>query len=496
MKVLVIGIDGGDARIVSQMPMPFVNEFIEKNIPQKLSEDLLSRGWAEMFSGRHASETNAFYLRPLADGTHRFTDSYGVKNLIGNENVVPIWKLLNERGYSVGIQNVPTTNPAPAVNGFVVSGGGGGVDGTHGIPPGMVYPQDAAQTLAALDYVFDVRLRSSGAKTLQGLVSMVRDVYEKQTRAYLQLCSQYKPDFGFVCFRITTAIQYLGMSELDDYIGESERAAQAGCSPKPRNTSQAQMLEHYVHLDACIKELVEKIGPDSVIFTADHGTSPFLTEFNSDVFLEEHGFLKREKKTVTLKQGMINLGKKVLPAKIKAALKKDPIGPRLRMPLSGFNKQTAKAFGTFFDCGNFAGIYINDKVRFGGPVNSVADSNRIRDDICDAFNRSDVTQRHQLSAVPYREQYRASKFHLQLPDIRILKPDNCYFTNRKDEFALKNPNYRSLPADISELLYPNSGVKGSAPLFCCDKSLRMHLEEAQARDLTALYRIIDRAFPK
>ena len=51
MELLIIGIDGGDERIIRGMDMPFLQSLIEKSHSRKLTEDIYSRGWAEIMTG-------------------------------------------------------------------------------------------------------------------------------------------------------------------------------------------------------------------------------------------------------------------------------------------------------------------------------------------------------------------------------------------------------------------------------------------------------------
>ena len=50
MKLLIIGIDGGDKRIIEAFNMPFVQKIIQENEAPELTLDLMSRGWAEMLT--------------------------------------------------------------------------------------------------------------------------------------------------------------------------------------------------------------------------------------------------------------------------------------------------------------------------------------------------------------------------------------------------------------------------------------------------------------
>ena len=125
MKYFLIGIDGAQEELFFRFNLPFIQENLRKGVSISLEEDLISRGWSEICTGVHASVSGAFYERMLMDGSYTVSTEYKLLDeLKVNTNIIPLWDALNANGYSVGIMNVPTTNIAPKVNGFFVSGGG------------------------------------------------------------------------------------------------------------------------------------------------------------------------------------------------------------------------------------------------------------------------------------------------------------------------------------------------------------------------------------
>ena len=59
------------------------------------------------------------------DGSYTVSSEYKLLvELKVNTNFMPLWDAQNANGHSVGVMNVPTTNIAPKVNSFFVSGGG------------------------------------------------------------------------------------------------------------------------------------------------------------------------------------------------------------------------------------------------------------------------------------------------------------------------------------------------------------------------------------
>ena len=118
MKILTIGLDGGEKRIFQSMPMPNLHKILEQNVCLNVVEDLWSRGWAEILSGVHGRESGAFYAKPRLDGTHETTAMFNVSDYLLNSELQPLWSDLSDKGYIVGFMNLPTTIPAQKVNGF------------------------------------------------------------------------------------------------------------------------------------------------------------------------------------------------------------------------------------------------------------------------------------------------------------------------------------------------------------------------------------------
>ena len=494
MKLLVLGFDGGTQRIFENMPMPFTNDFLLNNKSRILKEDLISRGWAKILSGLHSSQTNALYLMPLGDKSLKFTQSYSLQDLMANDYVVPLWELLNKRGIKVGIQNIPTTNPAPEVDGFLVSGGGGGLSSMGGIPEHMVYPKENATILNKMGYTVDIRLGAPGNNTFSDFVLNIEKAHEKQLSAYIELCKKHKPNFGFFCFRITTELQYLAMSEIESYISEVSDAYKEKREPKPKTDIQKWLIRHYEHMDICIKRLVEFLNPSHILYTADHSTAPFHYDFNVNVFLEQQGWFNRASSYNNLKQRLIKSVKQAVPAGLKKGIKTKLNIPSIRTSPTQIDKSATKAFGTFFDTGNFAGIFVNDQNRFNGPVKNDQEVKKLCSQICEELNQSSEAKTHCLHAKPFRERFSNFKYQHNLPDIRIEKPDDCYFSCRMPNFVEKNPNYGPLPMNIQELKYPNTGLKGQNPIFAFSNELEQFINEDDPNDLRVVYRIIDRVF--
>ncbi len=492
MKLLVIGIDGGTLEILQNMPMPFTKSLIEMSCSRNLEEDLLSRGWAEVLTGHHASVNKGFYLMPMADQTFNFSASYSKKDMVENSDNLPIWKRINDLGASVGMMNVPTTGPADNVEGFIVAGGGGGISSSGSVPEGMIYPPDCASTLERMNYVFDVRL-PGGTKTAPDFFSKITQSENIQKNTFLELNKKYDADFGFHCFRITTEVQYLARYDIELCMQAIKECKEKGVDFTPKTESQKMMLAHYQSLDENIRDLFETLKPENYILVSDHATALLEHEGNLDVWLHKNGYLNLSSEASFFMSRVVNYVKRRVREFL--GMPSFPGGVSLvRRPITRIARKRTKAFGTFYDTGNFAGIFVNDESRFGGPIKGDAEIKKMVDKICEDFNSDAEVKKYRMKAEPYRSMFCGARFQNLMPDIRIRKPDSIYFSSRRWSFIVENPNLDVLKGDLEGIRYPHSGAKGSNPLFVYNKELDSYVDDNDPDDLTSVYKLVVRYF--
>ncbi len=496
MELLVIGIDGGTKEIIEHLPMPFTQSLFKNSSSQLLEEDLLSRGWAEILTGCHAAETKAYYLMPFADKSYDFNGSYSKNDMEKMSSKKLLWRSLNSHGVKVGITNIPTTGPVDEVNGFFIAGGGGGINASESLPEDMYYPEHCKGVLEKHSYKFDIRLPGN-SKTISEFINEISDAEEGQKNAFIDLALLEKPEFGFHCFRITTEIQYLCRYEIERCMEAIRDARHIGQEFIPENSVQESICNHYKKLDDNIKSIFEALNPEQYIFVGDHSTSLFKHEGNIDVWLAQAGYLRLMKRyekfavklwKFLLRKSLEALGIDSNKGHFKSGL--------VRRPITRFHKRKTKAFGTFYDTGNFAGIFINDTKRFGGPVSSSDECDRLIDDICLKFNSDSFAIENKLKATPYRRMFESSKNTELMPDIRINKPDTTYFSSRQWELIVENPRLRPFDENIDGKRYPYTGLKGSDPLFVLSNDLTGFIEDDDPNDLTLVYQIINRYFSR
>lgn len=488
MKLLIVGIDGGDFDLVNGLDMPFLQSLIEQGAHRELTEDIMSRGWAEILTGQHGAHTRALYMRPKLDDTYQFTTSFGVKDMLANDDVVPMWDLVERYGQKLGMMNVPTTGPAPSVNGFLVAGGGGGVDKVDGLADELFHPADAREILEDSDYIVDLRLTSEGIKSFSELVDRLNLIVRNRAKSYVKLVQKYQTEIGFVCFRVSTVLQYLGMSEIQAIISmrSMPETASSDTNVDPQYSEvQRRILEHFRVLDDAIKYIFEALNPSNHIITSDHGAVPYLHHINVDAFLVEAGYQVRPKSSLSLRA----LVRKWVVARLSPAMKSKLVA---KAPASvksigvRFDPKKTKAFSNYY----MAGVYVNDRRRFGGIVVEGKEMNTLVDEICNGINQHPVSQEYGITGVPFRRNYSGAKFYDFLPDIRLERPDSTFAVN-EGPYVSVNQRYGPLDEDLSDATDMHTGQKGRHPLFVFNRELAVY-DDPVYSDLTAVYAMMSR----
>lgn len=488
MKILIVGIDGGDLDLVNGLDMPFLQSLISNGAQRELTEDIISRGWAEILTGQHGANTRALYMRPKLDETYQFTTSFGVSDMLSNEDVLPIWDLTAKAGHKLGIMNVPTTGPAPSVDGFLVAGGGGGVDKVDGLSGDLFHPADARAILEENDYIVDLRLTSEGIKSFDELVDRLNAIVQKRAKSYIDLVKRYKTEVGFLCFRVSTVLQYLGMSEIQAIISmrSMPEMASADTSADPQYSKvQQRIIEHFRVLDQAIESVFQALKPENYIITSDHGAVPYLHHINVDAFLVETGYQIRPKSSLSLR----SLIRKWIVARLSPSLKAKLVA---KAPTSvksmgvRFDPKRTRAFSNYY----MAGIYINDSRRFKGVVHEGDELDALVDEICEAITQHPVSREYGISGVPYRRNFPNTKYNDFLPDIRLERPDTTFAVN-DGPYVSVNERYGPLTEDLSEATDMHTGQKGRHPLFIFNKEMSKH-DDIGCNDLTAVYSMLRR----
>jgi predicted AlkP superfamily phosphohydrolase/phosphomutase len=486
MKLLMIGMDGAHEGVFKRGWTPFITSLSEKQVSLDLSNDLLSRGWLEIATGKHASETGAMYDMPQSDMSYKWKADFSINDIANlGSDVKPIWQKLSEEGVKVGIMNLPTTFPAPKVNGFFVSGGGGGAPVTQSPTPELCYPHDTVKQLKELDYIVDDRLYQlmvdKGLKTPSEILDRLSYKNDRRTEGFLELDRKFNVDFGFVVYKTSSVIT------------ETMFNAELKRQDNPKNNPDKELLvavqEYYRKFDKSIEKLVSSYPEAEIVFVSDHGTCKREFSINFNVFLRDNGYQKTDFRKLAIKL-LVSKAKEIVPFWLKAILKKSSAMKAKHVGQISFNPKTSIAFSkTQGDWSH--GIYINDENRFGGIVKT-ENIDSIRDEIINKFNMNAMAKKHGLKA--FKNPALQGSDVNYFPDICI-DIKNGYLTTDKTSKFIEEFISPEIDSAISAITRGDVlSVKSHSPLALVFSECLNNLEFKTGGDLTRVYDYILKRF--
>ncbi|MFG0253740.1 MAG: alkaline phosphatase family protein, partial [Rhodopirellula sp. JB053] len=230
----------------------------------------------------------------------------------------------------------------------------------------------------------------------------------------------------------------------------------------------------YKLLDDEIQRLINALDPKHLVISSDHGNGSAPEYMNPNAFLQETGF---QPTSVNLKATTRRSLRAIASGRIPAIVKK-----------VDWNHTRA------FSNGNRAAIFANDRNRFGGPV---ADNElpELCKEICSIFNKHPDAQARGITAKPYRERFKGSRYYDFLPDVQLVS-DQALFQVKQGPFFSDNPLYGPIPnlKNINRGMV--SGNKTRYPLFACDPDTAKLIRDSDPRDLTLVHKLTQRIFSK
>jgi predicted AlkP superfamily phosphohydrolase/phosphomutase len=488
MKVLLIGMDGAHLEVFNRGWTPFISSLIEKSNKLNIKNDLFSRGWLEIATGEHASTTGAMYDNPKINGTHEWNLKFSINDIPGiGERVKPLWQVLNENGYKVGIMNLPTVFPAPKVDGFFVSGGGGGAPVVEKAIPELCYPDEILSTLSKNDYIVDERtvqlVVDKKLDTPDLMMSELAHKNSKRTKSFIELANMYEIDFGFVVYKTSSVTaETLVAPEWKKVVNKE---------PDVDKETIEALKDYYQKFDNEIKKLKEAFPDSEIIFAADHGTIARTHSVNLNKFLQKYEFQKPANSSKNLKKLLIENLKKVIPFSLKVKLQKFSSVKNAVNTVTNFDTINSKAFCHTKNDWNH-GIYINDKKRFGGSVET-EDIPTVKQKIIETFNNDPEAIKHNLRAYSIKET--TDNFVEFFPDILIDLPSGYVTNNASNEFIKVFSRPKGVSSLSSVLRGDMISIKAHEPLAIdVNSSSEEEKKMYDGRNLTAIYDLVLQKF--
>lgn len=478
METLIIGLDGGDERMIRSLDLDNLISILDDLNTFNIREDLWNRGWASIVCGEHCHTTGAVYEKPKFDGMYGFTQGFGTQDYNANESLTPLWELLNERGYSIGFLGVPTTMPAPSVDGFFVSGAGSGYSPEDGVPKVGCHPTEVWDIIQEREFYWESRFNATGIIDSDTYIKRLKRTVRARTNLFVDLQKKYDVDVGFITHKEFAILSYLAMADINEIIEYNETQSEF----------QELISEFYKELDSTITQIINELNPKNVIVCGDHSQSAYKYSMNVNALLHNEGFLREKPSTQNIFGSVLSSIARFTPDKIKSAVKNNSSTISEVSSSSNYLLSDSKAFAHRY----IPGIYVNDS-RFGSPVVNSTEVSDLVDQLVDLINNKADDYEIDFFARPYRcEHQNVSKSNI-LPDIWIDTPDTVFFED-DGKFIQENEWYgpaeplRQIERDM------HAGTKGSEPiLFAPIDNLS---EQQKTGDLRTVYNIVDQLHPE
>jgi len=416
MRFLMIGMDGAHIEAFYRGWTPFIASLMDRAHHLPIKEELVARGWSHIALGKHGAVTGALYDRPELDGTHKWSLKFRISDVPGlGHSVKPIWQALGEAGFRVGIMNLPTVFPAPEVNGFCVSGGGGGGPVVQDPSEELCHPISILPTLHEMGYIVDERPNSliadKGFTRLDQVFERMALKNERRTNAFIALSNEFDIDFGFLVFKSSSVFA--------ETLILAETAAASRAHTAPDNELMDAAETYYRHFDKQIQRLYAAYSDTEIVMVSDHGSCSPEFRFNPNALLHKLGFQTKASRK-RLIANAVHAGKKLIPYSLRLKLRKNAAVKKSWDSVATTPPPGAHAFAAVL--GDWRhGIFVNDSERFGGPVDP-AQIDEVANEVAKAVNGDPEARAHGVSAAP-RHNSRQNGAP-EYPDIVLSMPDN------------------------------------------------------------------------
>ena len=346
MKALVLGIDALGQQSLEALQLKRLNGLIARGkhgIPA--IDNVVSRGWAELYSGKTAYETGAFYQIPIfKDGrilASQRTGAARVADHIGTDAL--LWNKLQDAGWSVGVYTLPSVTDVQGKTAFSVSATGGG-NFRNKVSSKEVHPEDFVHltNYMAPNLGFRIGYGAFLPDDIDHLERWMRDHFAQHAFTLELALEKWPVDcLVFGTRFVTIAYKFIRLL-LSRPEGEHEKAL------------RDMLLRVAADFDEYLARFIRLADPEHLFIVSDHGNCPLEYHVNINELLVQLGEISAKPWLVVRARSMV--GRAVRSHFQPARWKRFPS----RYPSYDLENSLS------FSIGYTDVIYINDQ-RFTGP---------------------------------------------------------------------------------------------------------------------------------
>ncbi|MDQ3957421.1 MAG: alkaline phosphatase family protein [Actinomycetota bacterium] len=286
-RVLLLGLDGMTYSVLDPAfeagHMPVFKRLLDSGASGVLTSTVppyTPPGWTSIFTG----------VNPGRHGIFGFTlgNVQSSKGLVSLDRVAApaIWNAANAQGVRMGLFNIPMTYPAPAVDGFAVSGmltpeGGGKT------PENFTHPAELSASIAEIapGYEIDIEVDYDQDWRSTAIIERLSANLAKKRSALASLMETH-PDLGalFAVLEAPDRLMHVHYKYIDPRCEHFHRAEAAPI--------RERAWAFFDEMDAMIGDMLAWAGNDGFVVTmSDHGFGPKDKSVNVNLALREWGLL-------------------------------------------------------------------------------------------------------------------------------------------------------------------------------------------------------------
>ena len=343
MKFLMVGIDGLGAESLAALQLRRLQEIIEQGrSANPLPDNMVSRGWTEIYSGKNAYETGGFFQIPVMSKNRIVaTQDTGVSTIaghIGAENL--LWGKLRRAGHRVGVFTLPTVNKRQDDCELSIPATGGGVF-SAGIDSAAAKPAQAASlaNYGRSNLGFRMGKGAFLPASRSELEAWLRDHIAQYFTTLRRTLDRYPVDSLVLGSRFVT-LHYKFRHILCGNPGGPDDAA-----------LRDLILEIARDFDGEMAAFITDANPEHLFITSDHGLGELKFHVNINALLRELGLIDYPGAAFRLAR----FGKRKVLERRQPRRQRGPL-----FPMYGLERSRA------FSIGYTDVVYVND-ARFTGP---------------------------------------------------------------------------------------------------------------------------------
>jgi len=286
MDILIFGIDGLGKESLEGLGLKrLAARMHQGKVDNPTIQNVISRGWPELYTGKHAFESGGFYQSPAFNNNRIYptqnTGLSAIKKNIGEDDL--LWNVLNRLGYKVGLFTVPTVTKPEEISGFCIAATGAGKFG-NGLASDDIHPSNLLDGLQIKDIDLGFRM-GYGAFIPKSIEDLEQNANKHIADYFYTLDRVLDRNSVDICFAASRFINEMGYK----FLGV--------CLNEPKSDYEIKLKQTIMDLcesfDAQLDNLINRVNPKHLFIVSDHGIGKFKSELNLNQLLLEIGEMTR-----------------------------------------------------------------------------------------------------------------------------------------------------------------------------------------------------------